>query len=172
MPETSPFRLFPYVGPPHFIEKAFSSERFRIESSSDLSLWLKKKAAALERDGTFVSTYVITEDNEFWVADRRSEHVGCARGKRVKAAGEIFQERTGAIERITNQSTGYCPSVECWSSVQAMLSLLNIPLTLVGFDPAFEFRRCTSCGEVQLVKDEFYFCLKCSEQLSAEWNVS
>jgi len=171
MPETSPFRLFIYVGPPQFIEQGFSSDRFRILSSADLGIW-RSQVSDLERVGTTASTYVITESQELWVADRRSEHVSCARGLCVIAAGEIFLGSDGHVDRITNQSTGYCPSRGSWAGVKETLRVLKIACPPGGFDPAFEFRRCTSCGEVQLVKDDFFYCTTCSAELSAEWNVS
>lgn len=167
----SHFPFFVYVGPPEFIEQGFSSDRFRIQSRADLVAW-RAKVSDLERDGTAASTYVITENKELWVADRRSEHVSCARGLRVIAAGEIFLSRDGTIDRITNQSTGYCPSRESWAGVEETLRLLKVACPSGGFDPAFQFRRCTSCGEVQLVKDDFYYCTTCSAELSVEWNVS
>lgn len=171
MPKTGPFCLFVYVGPPEFTEQGFSSDRFRIQSSADLVRW-RLLISDLERDGTAASTYVITEDQELWVADRRSEHVSCARGLRVIAAGEVFLNRDGTIDRMTNQSTGYCPSKESWTGVEETLRSLKIACPSGGFDPAFEFRRCTSCDEVQLVKDDFYYCTTCSTELNAEWNVS
>jgi hypothetical protein len=62
--------------------------------------------------GTVPATFIIATEEQLWVADRRSEHVACANGLDVLAAGEIIFERSGNrihADEVTNQSTGYCP---------------------------------------------------------------
>src|SRR5918911_838983 len=63
------------------------------------------------------------------LAARRTEHVACAQGAPVLAAGEIRFTRADVLPQvleITNQSTGYCPEPESWPAVAAALSAIGL----------------------------------------------
>ena len=107
-------------------------------------------------------------DGVLRLASRRSEHVACASGAPVLAAGEIFFESAHASE-ISNLSTGYCPEPACWRAVAAALDRADIPHS-GRFTSAFEFRRCPACGERNVIKDAVFTCAVCDEDLPTEWN--
>src|SRR5688572_23433490 len=65
-------------------------------------------------------TYVVGVDGLLRIAHRRSEHVACAGGGDVLAAGELTATRAGVVE-VSNQSTGYCPEPESWPAVARAL---------------------------------------------------
>ena len=117
-------------------------------------------------------TFVVGTDGILRIADRRSEHVACARGKVVLGAGEMTFGSIGDqpfVERVTNQSTGYCPEPESWATVAG--SLDRIPVEHPdNFDPASVFRRCPSCSQINIVKDEWFVCGVCKFTLPASWN--
>ncbi|GAA2597674.1 hypothetical protein GCM10010435_91300 [Winogradskya consettensis] len=114
-------------------------------------------------------TYVVTLDGTLRLAPRRSEHVACASGERVLAAGEILFVRSEpgwTAPEVTNQSTGYCPAPSCWPAVAAALTRagLNHP---GHFTTEFIFRHCATCGELTVVKDDDYYCYNCETPLPA-----
>jgi hypothetical protein len=115
------------------------------------------------------ATFVVSLAGDLLVAPRRSEHVACAGGERVLGAGEIRFDLEGAIVEITNNSTGYCPPEESWDAVRVALDRAGLPhpgrFTLV-----VQFRRCTSCGERNVVKEGWYACAICDADLPREWN--
>jgi hypothetical protein len=119
-------------------------------------------------DGSIL-TYVITIDGQLRVADRRSEHIACAGGEPVLAAGELGVDDRGVVVTASNQSTGYCPEPNCWSALAAALERANIEHP-GRFTQAFEFRRCEACGERNLVKDRWFVCSLCDAELPAIWN--
>ncbi len=118
-------------------------------------------------------TFVVDELGVLRVADRSSEHVACACGGDVLSAGELVAVRTSRgvvrITEISNQSTGYCPEPESWPAVARALET-----TGVVYPGAFTyeaiFRRCTRCGQRNLVKDGCFECAVCGEELSPTWN--
>jgi hypothetical protein len=117
-------------------------------------------------------TYVVTLDGILRVAHRRSEHVACAGGGEVLAAGELVAERVAGgvrIAEISNQSTGYCPEPECWPEVARALDAAGIAHA-GRFTAPVVFRRCDACGERNLVKDEWFECAICGAELSRVWN--
>lgn len=74
------------------------------------------------------------------------------------------------MDEATNQSTGYCPQVNVsWDVLARVLDRLKIERPF-RFTSAFEFRRCTACGAINLIKDDDFYCAECSEPLSLEWN--
>ncbi|MFV1994677.1 MAG: hypothetical protein ACC661_04510 [Verrucomicrobiales bacterium] len=88
------------------------------------------------------------------------------------AAGEAFfdvESEVPSVYRITNQSTGFCPEPSSWEAVSRALSRAGLVFP-PGFEPAFEFRRCESCGTIAVVKDDDFTCLVCGEALPVEWN--
>lgn len=119
-------------------------------------------------------TYVVIPDGVLRVAPRRSEHVACAAGAAVLAAGEIgFERRAGrwCVASVSNQSTGYRPDVACWSAVAGALDRLGVGRP-AAFTSEVLFRRCVGCGEVNLVRDGEGFCVFCDAELPSAWNIS
>jgi hypothetical protein len=109
----SPLRLYQYVGDPLLLALP-PTERWMITSSQDLVLWRRTHTVDLYREGYVAATYVLDAECRLWLTHRRTEHVACARGGAVLAAGEIFLSADSEVGLITNQSTGYCPSCDCW----------------------------------------------------------
>lgn len=156
---------YPYVGPDSVLRASSTSPSgSRIVGADDLSAWANGEAA----------TFVVALDGVLRLAPRRSEHVACAGALEVLAAGELHVLReAGGLRVITvsNQSTGFCPAVECWSEVVSALSFEGVVLPR-AFTHAIEFRRCPTCRELNLVKESWFVCVFCDGPLPLEWNVS
>ncbi|WP_063794321.1 hypothetical protein [Kitasatospora sp. MBT63] len=160
--------LYRYVGPADLL----STDRpgTAVRSPADLAGWL---AGRDPDELTEPFTYVVDLDGVLRLAPRRSEHVGCAAGGPVRAAGEItfVRERDGwAAGAVTNQSTGYCPRPSCWPEVAAALDRAAVPHG-DDLEHAFEFRRCPGCGQVNVVREEEFDCAVCGHPLPRDWNV-
>ncbi|HVJ80243.1 MAG TPA: hypothetical protein VNC50_04160, partial [Planctomycetia bacterium] len=100
-------------------------------------------------------------------------HVACAGGRPVRSAGEMtfaVEKNAVAVNRVTNQSTGYCPEPHSWQAVEAALVCAGFTAP-DGFSKTFEFRRCTRCGAVNVIKDGVFECGVCSSRLPAAWNL-
>ncbi|MBB3098538.1 hypothetical protein FHR83_006237 [Actinoplanes campanulatus] len=150
-----------YVGPPDIAARARHEPAGRaIRSGADFLSWY---AGADHRDPLF--TYVVTVDGVLRVAPRRSEHVACAAGADVLAAGEIGFAADGRVVEVTNQSTGYCPDPSCWPAVAAALDAAGLTHP-GGFTSEFVFRHCPSCGHLNLIKDDDYTCAICGAALA------
>ena len=165
-------RLYHYVGPEGIRQRAVSQAvRTPMGHADDALQWIVSQSQL--RAGDYVpATYIVDRQTQLWVADRRSEHVACAGGGDVLAAGElVFAEHRGqvAVVEATNQSTGYCPEPECWSIVEAVLDTLQIAHP-PDFTAAFDFRRCDRCGATNLIKDGVFECAMCEAALSQTWN--
>src|SRR5690349_11887880 len=108
-------RLFRYLGPAELASQASATiERLQPVSPDEVRVWLNARA----RRSYF--TFVVDEAGRLWLSDRGTEHVACARGGAVLAAGEIELALRGdvpCVEYVSNQSTGYCPEPSCWSAV-------------------------------------------------------
>lgn len=118
------------------------------------------------------ATYVVDLEGTLRLAPRRSEHVGCAKGADVLAAGEIrFAERGPAVEELSNQSTGYCPDVTCFDAVARALRTAGLGAP-ARFSTEIVFRRCVRCAQINLVKEGWFICVFCEADLPADWNVS
>ncbi|MBY0231543.1 MAG: hypothetical protein K2W96_19835 [Gemmataceae bacterium] len=153
---------YPYAGSRDIAERACS--RFLIvRSFGDVWDWTRRTDDA-------VATFVIDREGWLRLAPRRSEHVACAEGRPVLPAGEIEFNEDG-VEWVSNQSTGYCPEPESWPHVAAALTRAGIAAP-DGFDPAFHFRRCEGCDEINLLKPGLPDCGTCSAPLPSLWNVS
>lgn len=165
-------RRYSYVGPSDLKQRLKrESHCIHITSAADLIPWTAALSSS-RRDSDIPATFIIDLAEHLWVADRRSEHVACADGQDVLAAGEIIFERSGnhiCAAEITNQSTGYCPEPECWSVVARVLDRLGISRPQF-FTQAFEFRRCDRCSATNLIKDDVYECAICNSPLSRDWN--
>jgi hypothetical protein len=70
---------------------------------------------------------------------------------------------------VTNQSTGYCPEPESWPAVATALDRIGVAHP-GRFTQEIVFRRCTACGERNVVKDGWYVCGSCGADLPADWN--
>jgi hypothetical protein len=118
-------------------------------------------------------TFVVDLGGLLRLAPRRSEHVVCAGGERVLAAGEIGFElgpEGWAVVEVSNQSTGYCPNLACWAAVAAAVDRGGLARP-AGFTQEVVFRRCPECGEVNVVREGFLVCAFCESGLPAEWNI-
>lgn len=164
-------RLYPYIGPQHLAKLAeVESTRWHVDSINKLAVWLAEHSDSLSRNVTV--TFVVLSDG-LWVADRRSEHIACARGKPVLSAGEMsfaFSPRQPVeLVEVSNQSTGYCPEPESWLAVAAALDKLEIRRP-EDFTVKYTFRRCPSCAATNIVKNESFDCALCGSHLPLEWN--
>ncbi|MCA9716106.1 MAG: hypothetical protein KC468_15610 [Myxococcales bacterium] len=164
----STLRRFRYVGPAEIRERERDSPAGAvIDHVDDLRAWLATRAPGEEP----TLTYVVTPDGRLRVAERRSEHVACAGGQDVLAAGELTLAEAGPLRvvELSNQSTGYCPALDCWRALAEALLRVGLPHP-DGFTFACEFRRCPACAERNLVKDGWLECALCGAELPAAWN--
>ncbi len=162
---------YSYVGPPHLVRE--NHERVRIIATKDLEDWFLHHQRDEDAEGYVAVTYIVDLAGELWIADRRSEHVACAHGQPVAAAGELSIGRAGKsfqITRLSNQSTGYCPPVDTWKVMEEILDRQKIAHPS-AFDPACEFRCCKACRERQIVKDGHFSCSFCGQELPQAWNI-
>ncbi|WP_280838414.1 hypothetical protein [Micromonospora sp. A200] len=108
-------RRYRYVGPPDIALVALQGGEGRlIRSAKEFSSWVDSVDA---REFAEPFTYVVDANGVLRLAARRSEHVACAAGGEVLAAGEIafVRRRDGwPVSEVSNQSTGYCPDPYCW----------------------------------------------------------
>lgn len=157
-----------YIGPSGLISR--NDGRRHVQSTSGLVRWFIDHREERDAEDLVPATYIVDLRQNLWIADRRSEHVACAHGEPVLAAGELFIDLEGRIARFSNQSTGYCPPVETCRLVKSLLEQFGIPAPLC-FEPACEFRRCEICGERQIVKDGDLSCVGCGADLPFVWNI-
>ena len=165
-------KLYSYVGPAHLAKLiADHPSGAPVGSPEDVLNWIQSTQQETA-SGEVIATYVVDESGVLLIADRRSEHVACAGGRRVQSAGEITFTVRSPIEvvGVSNQSTGYCPEPDSWPAVAAALSCvhLNAP---AGFALSCAFRRCRDCGNITLVKDDVYECGVCGAELPTVYNV-
>lgn len=162
------YPLFPYVGPESIRQSAATAPPGTpIHTLAEFLAWVK---VADWHGPLLPATYTITPPGELRLAARHSEHVACAGGLPVLAAGELFTDGSEVVE-ITNQSTGYCPSAESWAALTQTLQCIGVEHPR-SFTRLMEFRRCESCGEIQIVKDDVLECLFCSHPLPERYNLS
>lgn len=158
-------RVYRYVGPEAILVRPRGAPGSVVGSRADVEAWLRGDPEA-EREG---ATFVVDEAGRLRLAPRRSEHVDCAGGGAVLAAGEIQFGRGLAVVLVTNQSTGYCPDPDCWPAVAAALSTAGV-VAPPGFTRRFVFRRCPGCGQINLVKEGWFVCGACDAELPRAWN--
>ncbi|WP_307844590.1 hypothetical protein [Actinospica acidithermotolerans] len=166
-------RSYEYVGPGDLLRLVRPEAVGEVvESIADFTAWVAR-TPSVELDEPF--TYVVDLSGYIRLAARRSEHVACAAGQRVMAAGEIaFDKRSSegwTVSRVSNQSTGYCPDLSSWDAVASALDRIGL-----SHPPAFTeqvvFRRCPACAELNVVKDGFFACAFCDSDLPPSWNVA
>lgn len=162
-------RHYTYVGPRELEAQAGSAiPRLQPNTSAELSQWLKLQG--LKPPVTL--TFVVTLEGHLRVSPRHAEHVACAEGRPVLAAGEIEFVQAAAhlrVASLTNQSTGYCPEPDCFRAVAASLRAIGIAAPEC-FSHDFIFRRCERCLSICIVKELDFSCPSCSAALPAEWN--
>lgn len=165
---------YTYVGPDSLAHLAHSgSPRVRVNTQASIQQWVRDTKQVVDDDGCVFATFIVDTDGYLWIADRRSEHVSCARGHDVLSAGEILFRLNDdvTVEYTTNQSTGYCPQPESWSAVVTALRD-------AGFEPPsefskpFHFRRCNACDSINIIKDNSFECAICGADLPRVWNLT
>lgn len=126
-----------YIGPAE-LNVELEIPRRHVTYRNQIEEWLNRR----EVDQCSV-TYIVNQAEELWISDRQTEHVVCAQGKPVLAAGEIgfLLNQTIEIEYVSNQSLGYCLPQNTWSVTQRVLDRLEIPHP-GEFTLRCEFRRC------------------------------
>lgn len=167
-------REYPYIGPGSIRKSAEGSAGGRLlRSIRDLEDWVRETGQEPDGRGLITATFVVDLEGFLRVADRHSEHVACAGRAPVLSAGEVsFSKSRGAwtVEEISNQSTGYCPDPESWPAVASALDRLGIAHP-GRFTLSCIFRRCPACGQVNIVKEDWYSCGSCAEDLPKERNI-
>ena len=88
-------RHYDYIGSEEFLPKGGFPERLEIGAADSLNEWLNEHADELDLEGCIPATFVVDTDGRFWIAERNSEHVACARLDAVLSAGEIFSVASG-----------------------------------------------------------------------------
>ncbi|GIH02193.1 hypothetical protein Rhe02_02600 [Rhizocola hellebori] len=146
---------FSYVGPTDLLSLPVQGSV--IASREDFETWVSRV------DTRELFTYIVDVSGRLRLAPRQSEHVACAGGEDVLGAGEIaFDDST--VSYVSNQSTGYCPSLASWPAVQAAFDRLGLTHP-AGFTVEFVFRRCGVCGELTVVKESDFVCGFCDADL-------
>lgn len=167
----SDLRLYRYIGSSHLLRSTEAlPARQRVLTGQDVRAWAESTHQEPDSEGQIVATFIVDATGALWIADRRSEHVNCARGEDVRAAGEMGFELGECVQvvSVTNQSTGYCPEPTSWSAVAAALHQAELPAP-TSFTQQFLFRRCHNCGTINVVKDEIFEC-PCGAPLSQTWD--
>jgi len=164
-------RLYAYVGNQDLKALPHSTHRQLIRCEADAISFMKLEND-LRKPFQVTTTFIVDAGGLLWIADRHSEHIACARGGSVQAAGEMTF--TGANQRIleieaSNLSTGYCPKPECWGAVEQALKICELPHG-DALATAYDFRRCVDCGMRNLVKDSCFECSVCGGELPLQWN--
>lgn len=156
-------RLYFYVGPPEVAKAALAQS-----AGTSIHPQPRRPRALVQRRTRLARSH---PDATLRLAPRRSEHVGCALGGPVLAAGELILSRRPRLEVISfsNQSTGYCPEPDCIHVIQTTLAKLPVPCP-PAFSRAYEFRLCIHCGERNLIKDGYFECDCCGQDLPLTWN--
>jgi len=143
-------RHYRYVGPVEIADRVGGRGGIAVDTVETLDDSLRSMDD-FKRGASHTVTFVVSLDGKLRLSDRRSEHVMCADGQPVLSAGEmtfVCDEDRIYVERVTNQSTGYCPEPESWRAVAEALDRIPVDHPDL-FDPAFVFRKCESCSQNQ-----------------------
>jgi hypothetical protein len=171
---TYPHPLYPYVGPKEIAMYGSSDiVRVHVLSTKDILSWVHATNQQPDASGAILATYIVNEQAEWWLTDRSYEHVACAQGTPVTAAGEVgFWLENGSLDisYVSNQSTGYCPEPSSWSAWKEACLQTDIQPP-DNWSVAFQFRRCPACKSIQLIKEEDWFCAICDTALPEQWNL-
>jgi hypothetical protein len=161
-----------YVGPVVLAERARAGPDVITVTAADvLARWLAGRP--LDELSEPV-TFVVGLNGRLRLAPRRSEHVDCAAGQPVLAAGEVLFVRDTAgwvVSEISNQSAGYCPDLDSWPAVAMALDRAGVAHP-GDFTHKVVFRRCPACGQLNIVRDRDFACAVCDSALPADWNIS
>ncbi|MGQ4382611.1 DUF5959 family protein [Streptomyces sp. SAS_270] len=156
---------YAYVGPAEIAASVRHGTGTLVRSPADLERFLSGRPDD-ERPEPF--TFVVDRSGTLRLAPRRSEHVACADGEAVRAAGEVgfaLLRQGWTADYLSNQSTGYCPDpVESWPAVVAALHRAGIAHG-PGFTHPLVHRRCPACGEWNSVRDAHFVCVFCDADL-------
>ncbi|WP_110514314.1 hypothetical protein [Herpetosiphon llansteffanensis] len=166
-------RMYWYVGPIELshMPKPLPS-RSQIRQRADVEAWIAAQPRDTGKHQQLTATFIIDQALQLWLADQRSEHVVCARGAAVLAAGEIsfvLEANRLIYCELTNQSTGYCPEPTTWTVVQQVLDSIGLPHA-GAWATSYEFRRCPACAMLNLIKEHWFFCAVCEHELPRQWN--
>jgi hypothetical protein len=159
-------RRYRYVGPAELRDQVVAVDAVAVDAPASLHGWLAGRDCA-ELAEPF--TFVVALDGMLRLAPRRSEHVVLAGGRDVLAAGEMAFAPAGTgwcVAEVTNQSTGYCPDLHCWPAVARALDRAGIRHP-DNFTNKVIFRRCPTCGERNIVRDDDFTCALCNTALPA-----
>jgi hypothetical protein len=130
---------------------------------------LAVRARAAESAEPF--TFVVAHDGFLRLAPRSSEHLTCAGGADVLAAGGLgFHRDYGAwmVREVSNQSTGYCPGRDSWHALARALDLA--PIGHPGrFTHEVVFRRCERYRECSVVREGDFVRVFCGSGLPWAW---
>lgn len=169
-------RRYAYVGPPEHLAAAAGQERGDLVlRAHDVRAWALRTDQAANDEGLIRATYTVADEGDAgWalrVADYGREHVACAGGGPVLAAGVAWFEvapLSVTVIRIDNHSTGFCPEPGCWPAVAALLDAAGIGRP-ARFTKELVFRRC-ACGQRNVVHDDHWVCAVCDAALPRDWN--
>ena len=172
MPKPHFSKSYSYVGTREIYSQVHPEKAgYPINTPEDVRQWTESTDQEIHFH-QIIATFVITEQGELLINGRHSEHVVCASGNPVLSAGEITFLLQGSeleVSEISNQSTGYCPQPESWTSVERVLDKIGIEHP-GHFTQAFDFRKCEQCKHTNLIKDQVFECLICGSKLPEEWN--
>lgn len=160
-------KRYKYVGPNNILSTIRPDLKgICITSPDQIKFWLKDTKQKL-LNSEVTATFVVDLEHNLLINDRHTEHVVCANGEEIYSAGEItfmlLDDRI-RVSRITNQSTGYCPSPDSWNSVIIALEKIGIEYPS-DFTTKFIFRICENCQWINLIKDDFFVCANCEQDL-------
>lgn len=83
-------RIYNYVGPRNLLQLIQKEQvHTQISKVQDILNWIEKTGQKLNKDKEVVATFVIGINHNLLIEDRGIEHVVCANGAPVLAAGEI-----------------------------------------------------------------------------------
>ncbi|NER32623.1 MAG: hypothetical protein F6J93_00835 [Oscillatoria sp. SIO1A7] len=168
-------RLYQYVGPERLrLAVAGCPIGVRIASLGEIENWMSSLEREPNAAGLMPASFVVDLNGHMRVADSNSEHIAVAGGMPVLAAGKIFfgtGDRSLEVVEITNQATGFCPEPKSWEAVAKAIE--KVPLSHPGkFTSEYVYRRCESCGELNVVKGNLFICDFCNASLPKVWNCS
>lgn len=160
--------MYQYIGPKEIL-KQVKPERIgkMVQSEDDIKDWIASTNQKTDANDEIIATFIIDLEENIRINDRHSEHVVCANGNAILSAGEItfeLDKNKISISKITNQSTGYCPSPKSWNSVEKVLRKTKVEFPDY-WTTEFIFRICPNCKNINIVKDDFFVCMICENDL-------